>query len=81
MKKEFVSIVAGSVLTAFPINKFKAYRKKPVVIKALKIKEPFSVKTLEGVMHGKSGDYLVIGIAGEKYPVDAEIFKKTYEEA
>jgi len=41
--------------------------------------ESFEVKTLEGIMKGKTGDYLVRGIAGEIYPVDRYIFLKTYE--
>lgn len=37
------------------------------------------VHTLEGTMRAKSGDYIIMGIQGEFYPCDAEIFKKTYE--
>ena len=59
---------------------FKA-RKKPIVIQALKVNlaEGFDVETLEGTMHGKQGDYLLIGVNGEKYPCDKEIFEKTYD--
>ena len=57
-----------------------AYRKCPVVIHAaqLHFAEGFQVTTMEGVMRGKPGDYLVIGIAGEKYPCDKEIFEASY---
>jgi hypothetical protein len=41
--------------------------------------EDFEVETLEGVMRGKAGDYLIIGVAGEKYPCKREIFERTYE--
>lgn len=59
---------------------FKA-RKKPIVIDTLKVNLPegFKVKTLEGVMKGKQGDYLLIGVNGEKYPCDKAIFEKTYD--
>ena len=57
----------------------KNYRKIPLVITAIKIDEPFTVDTLEGLMSGKAGDYLVFGIKGEAYPVDADIFEATYE--
>lgn len=57
---------------------FKA-KKKPIVIEALKVDYPFEVETLEGVMSGKAGDYLLIGVKGEKYPCDAEIFEETYD--
>jgi hypothetical protein len=30
-------------------------------------------------MKGKKGDYLIVGIHGEMYPIDNEIFKKTYD--
>jgi len=58
---------------------FEYYKKKPIIIHAKKMEEAFEVKTKEGTMKGKAGDYLVIGIEGEKYPVDKKIFKKTYE--
>lgn len=38
----------------------------------------FTVYTLEGKMKGKSGDYLIIGIEGENYPCDKNIFEKLY---
>lgn len=63
---------------------FKNYRKKPVVIQAKQMSEPFEVSTLESrqseVLQGKAGDYLIIGIKGEKYPCDKEIFEMTYDE-
>jgi len=59
---------------------FKRYRKKPVIIKARKMHRPFEVETLEGVMKGNIGDWLIIGVNGEMYPCKPDIFKKTYEE-
>lgn len=38
-----------------------------------------AVETLEGVMKVLPGDWIVTGIAGEKYPCKNEIFQKTYE--
>lgn len=58
----------------------KDYRKKPIVIQAEQQTKDFEVKTLEGTMKGKAGDYLIIGIKGEKYPCAKEIFEQTYEE-
>lgn len=60
---------------------FKHYRKKPIVVQAKQMSEPFEVQTLEGTMRGKAGDYLIIGVIGERYPCDKEIFERTYEEA
>ena len=37
------------------------------------------INTLEGVMEGRVGDYIIRGIAGEFYPCKASIFQLTYE--
>jgi hypothetical protein len=62
-----------------PKLKYKKAVKKPVVVRCIQINEPFEVETMEGVLKGKKGDYLMIGIHGEMYPIDKKIFKKTYE--
>jgi len=59
---------------------FKSYRKKPVVIQAALLTEEVDIETLEGVMHGNVGDYLIIGIKGEMYPCKPDIFEASYEE-
>ena len=41
----------------------------------------FQVKTLEGFMWAKYGDYIIKGVNGEFYPCKPDIFAKTYEEA
>jgi len=38
------------------------------------------IKTLEGTMLAKMGDYIIKGVNGEFYPCKPDIFKKTYEE-
>ena len=37
------------------------------------------VWTLEGVMTGNVGDWIITGVNGEKYPCKPDIFEKTYE--
>lgn len=59
---------------------FTDYRKKPVVIQAVRIENEFTVSTLEGEMKGNPGDYLIRGIQGEYYPCKPDIFDATYEE-
>ena len=56
-------------------------RRKPVVEHdtQLNFPEGFKVSTMEGELRSKPGDYLVIGVKGEKYPVDCEIFEATYD--
>lgn len=55
------------------------YRKKPVVIQALKLECEVRINTLEGEMIGNAGDYLIKGVNGEFYPCKPDIFHKTYE--
>ena len=55
------------------------FRKKPVVIEAEQLIERTEIKTLEGVMV-KPGDWLITGVAGERYPCRDDIFRATYEE-
>lgn len=86
------------------------YRKKPVVIEALKLNarglvgedwfwdavssndiithnfgkfynDPAwcEIKTLEGTMIARAGDYIIRGVNGEIYPCKPDIFEKTYE--
>ncbi|TJY32160.1 hypothetical protein [Pontimicrobium aquaticum] len=61
-----------------PNLKFQKAVKKPIPIKCIQIDEPFVVETLEGTMKGNKGDWLMVGVSGEMYPCDKEIFKKTY---
>ena len=37
------------------------------------------IKTLEGIMIGGCGDYIIQGVQGEIYPCKADIFELTYE--
>lgn len=37
------------------------------------------IKTLEGVMRGEKGDYIIKGVKGEVYPCKPDIFIATYE--
>lgn len=59
----------------------KRWRKRPVEITAQRMTEPFQVDTLEGLMTGKAGDWLITGVRGEQYPCDDAIFRETYEPA
>lgn len=37
------------------------------------------INTLEGRMYANTGDWLIIGVAGELYPCKPDIFEMTYE--
>jgi len=62
-----------------PDYDFKRAIKKPIPIRCIQISEPFRVETNEGVLNGKPGDYLMVGVRGEMYPCSREIFEETYE--
>jgi hypothetical protein len=54
--------------------------KKPIVVHAKQINEPFRVDSLEGdYKQGKAGDYLMRGIDGELYICDRAIFERSYD--
>lgn len=62
------------------VDNMKDCRKRPIIIHAKQINEPFQVDTLEGnYKQGKPGDYLMKGVDGELYICDREIFEKTYD--
>lgn len=62
-----------------PKLSFKKAIKKPIPIKCVQIDEPFEVESLEGLVTGKSGDWLMIGITGEMYICDQQIFNDSYK--
>lgn len=55
------------------------FRKKPIVIEAVRLTRRCTIHTAEGDMVGEPGDWLITGVAGEQYPCKHEIFVATYE--
>ncbi len=72
-------ILIGRTLVATGLLLLEPYAKKPVVIHAMQVDKPFKVKTIEGVMTGHTGDFLIRGVEGEFYPCAQSIFRKTYK--
>lgn len=62
-----------------PEYSFQQAAKKPIPIRCIQLHEPFQIETMEGLMQGKAGDYLIVGIKGEMYPCDKAIFDETYD--
>ncbi len=62
-----------------PELEFRKAIKKPIPIDCFRMNEPFEVETMEGLMSGKKGDWLIKGVNGELYPCADEIFRKTYD--
>jgi patatin-like phospholipase/acyl hydrolase len=58
---------------------FQEAVKKPIPVRCKQMAEDFEVETMEGTLRGKAGDYLMVGVNGEMYPIDKEIFEKTYD--
>lgn len=62
-----------------PDLQFKQAVKRPIPVRCIQMEEPFEVETLEGTLRGRAGDWLMVGIHGEMYPIAREIFEKTYD--
>ncbi len=58
---------------------FKKVLRTSLELEATKMPYTFEVETLEGIMRGHAGDYLVCRLSGEYYPIKAELFERTYE--
>jgi hypothetical protein len=70
-------------------------RKKPVIVDAVPAvegmistipgvtrdcdRQAWVIRTLEGIMEVRPGDWVITGINGEHYPIKHEIFIATYE--
>ena len=60
-------------------GEIEIWKKRPVQIRTVKLKEKVAIKTREGTLYGEAGDFLIEGIKGEVYPIGEEIFYKTYD--
>lgn len=78
LSKEVILAIETNVDCDVDLRGFHHYKKLPLVLKARKMSRAFAVKTLEGTMKGKAGDWLVIGTKGELYPVADDIFQEIY---
>jgi hypothetical protein len=52
--------------------------RKTATMRAVQVPEEFQVVTLEGTMTGRPGDYLVVGVQGERYPCAADVLAASY---
>lgn len=55
------------------------YRKKPVIVEAVKLTRSITIDTSNGTMKGLPGDYLITDKNGEQYPLDRDTFEAEYE--
>ena len=63
------------------LSKWKKARKKPVEVEFREVEAVVEViHTLEGILYaGKKTHFIVKGVNGEIYPIQKEIFYKTYD--
>lgn len=54
--------------------------RKTSTTQAAQIGEAFIVDTLEGRMTGQPGDWLAVGVKGERYPIAADVMAASYAE-
>ncbi len=55
------------------------FKKKPITVTAERMTDEFIIETLIGKIQGNSGDWLITGIKGERYPCDDETFRSLYD--
>ncbi|WP_456278949.1 hypothetical protein [Bacillus sp. AK128] len=55
------------------------YRKKPIIVEAVKLKRSLTLETSNGTMKGLPGDYLITDKNGEQYLCDRDQFEVEYE--
>lgn len=65
----FHEAVTSGVITTFNMGKMHNPNLPPYI----------EIKTLEGIMRGDEGDFIIQGVSGEIYPCKPDIFKLTYE--
>lgn len=63
------------------MNSWRKARKKPIVVEYRRPQGLFErVQTLDGELIAKPGTHYVIkGVEGELYPINIDIFEKTYD--
>lgn len=61
------------------MTQVQKFRKKPVIVQAYQCAQREVIHTLEGDMVALPGDYIIIGVHGERYPCKPDIFTMTYE--
>lgn len=60
-------------------EKAEYYKRLPEDRRAMAIPFSFTINSMEGLLTGKPGDFIIEGHDGEFYICDGKIFKKTYK--
>jgi hypothetical protein len=59
---------------------FRLYHKR-VTFLARRMPEAFAVYTPDGVQQDAAGDYVILNLSGECWPIRARLFEQTYGQA
>src|SRR5262245_44088345 len=59
---------------------FRLFHKR-VTFLARHMPEAFAVYTPDGVQQGAAGDYVILNLSGECWPIPARLFEETYGQA
>src|SRR5262245_56452144 len=73
-------LVPNSPTTNLYILGFRLYHKR-VTFLARRVPEAFAVHTPDGMQQGSAGDYVILNLSGECWPISARLFKETYGQA
>ena len=55
------------------------FRKKPMIVDAVRVTEETTVQTLNGPAVAKEGDWIITGPTGESWPCHRQVFDEHYE--
>jgi hypothetical protein len=59
---------------------FRLYHRR-VTFLARRMPEAFAVYTPDGVQQGAAGDYVILNLSGDCWPIPARLFQETYGQA
>ena len=57
----------------------RRFRKRPLVVDAIRLAHRVAIETEAGTLVGKPGDWFIDGVDGSQYPCDPTVFEDTYE--
>ena len=73
-------LASNSPTTDLQALGFRLYHRR-VTFLAHHMPEAFAVYTPDGVQQGTAGDYVILNLSGECWPIPARLFEETYGQA
>jgi hypothetical protein len=72
-------VIEAAQITAEWFDGYHPNPLHPVGVLIDPVQRVVKIETLEGIMVGQEGDWLIKGVKGEMYPCKPDIFQETYE--